>query len=142
MTSGGQALIVGDADPVHEPSWEVVERAARSIGPGSSAILYKSDGRHIRGDGARLMHTIVFYERAETPPFVIGRRKADRRRGKAILDGQRVLVSSLEYWAQDGVEVFRAFYEDRSLEEQFALRDPREEYSPARIREMISATAE
>src|SRR5262249_41054172 len=99
--------------------------------------LVKDDRSHVRSDGTRAMHTIVWYETAQSPPLVIGRRPGGRRRGKATLAGRRVLVSPLENWAADGIEVFQGFHDGRQLSEAFQLRDPRTEYSDEEIRMLL-----
>jgi hypothetical protein len=132
-------LLVGDAEPVPEPSWSMVAAAASEVNRHRSVILRKLDGRHIRADGARLVHTIVFYETAEAPPLVVGRPEGGQRRGKATLDGDHVIVSSLEHWGSDGVEVFRAFFNDEPLNAQFTLRNPATPCSASEIRAAIGA---
>ena len=84
------------------------------------------------------MHTIVFYETAQSPPLLIGRQAGGKRRGQATLARNRVLVSALELWGADGIEVFRRFYEGRPLENAFALRDPRTEYTDEEIRAFLA----
>jgi hypothetical protein len=84
------------------------------------------------------MYTIVFCETAAAPPLLVGRRAGGARRGKATLSENRVVVSSLELWRDDGLAVFRTFYDGRRLEETFELRDPRTEYSDEQIRSFIS----
>lgn len=133
----GQLLIVGDAPPIFDPPWETVEEVLGRVTPTTSVILYKADKRHIRADGARALYTIVFYENAHAPSLIIGRRDSGPRRGKPVVHGQRVLVSAFEYWARDGVDVFRAFYDDKPLAESFTLRDPRAEHSSEEIRRML-----
>jgi len=83
------------------------------------------------------MYTIVFYETADSPPMMIGRRMGGQRRGKPTLAGNRVLVSPLEFWDDDGIAVFRAFHDGRPLLEGFELRDPRTEYSDEEIRAFL-----
>jgi hypothetical protein len=130
-------LVVGNADPVPDPSWALVEAAVRDVRPGHSVALVNADRTHIRADGARSRYTIVFYETANSPAVVIGRRPGGQRRGKATLSDRRVLVSRLEWWGVDGIAVFRAFHEGQSLADAFALRDPRTEYSDDEIRAFL-----
>lgn len=127
-------LVVGSEPPVPDPSWLLVEEAVRDLRPRHAVALVKADRTHIRAEGARAMYTIVFYETADSPLVVIGRRAGGRRRGKVTLASNRVLVSSLEWWAADGIAVFRAFHEGQSLAEAFVLRDSRTEYTDEEIR--------
>jgi len=111
----------------------VVEAAVRGVRPGRSVILFKADRTHIRADGVRARHTIVFYETAQSPPLLIGRRAGGKGRGRATLAQNRLLVSPLELRSGDGVDVFHAFYEGQPLANAFDLRDPRTEYTDEEI---------
>jgi hypothetical protein len=130
-------LMVENEDPLPDPSWPVVEAAIREVRPGRSVALVKADRTHLRADGARAIHTIVFYETAQSPPLLIGRRAGGKRRAKATLAQNRVLVSPLELWSADGIEVFRAFYQGQPLTDAFELRDPRTEYTDEEIRAFL-----
>jgi hypothetical protein len=129
--------MVENEDPLPDPSWPVVEAAIREVRPGRSVALVKADRTHLRADGARAIHTIVFYETAQSPPLLIGRRAGGKRRAKATLAQNRVLVSPLELWSADGIEVFRAFYQGQPLTDAFELRDPRTEYTDEEIRAFL-----
>jgi len=133
-------LVVGDEEPVPDPSWDAIEAAVRNVRPGGSVALVHADRTHIRADGARSMYTIVWYETAASPPLLIGRRAGGRGRGRVTLADRRVLVSRLEQWSCDGVEVFRAFHDGRALADAFDLRDPRTEYSDDEIRAFLERT--
>src|SRR5262249_33628837 len=115
-------LAVGSQAPVADPPWLAIEAALREGHPGHSIALVKADRTHIRADGARSMYTIAFYETAAAPPLLIGRRAGERRRGRATLAQNRVVVSPLELWSVDGIAVFRAFHDGKPLTDAFELR--------------------
>ena len=130
-------LVIGNDAPIADPPWSQIEAAVRDMRPDRSVALVKADRTHVRADGRRAMYTIVWYETAQSPPLVIGRRAGGRRRGRATLADRRVLVSPLENWSTDGIEVFRAFHGDRPLADAFDLRDARTEYSDDEIRTFL-----
>jgi hypothetical protein len=131
-------LIVTPDKGEPNPTWSRIEDAIGGLQPGRSVVLCRPDNSHIRADGARLMFTIAFYQDAKASPLLVGRPSSGLKRGKAILSGNRALVTPREYWSSgDGVEVFRAFFEGRDLNESFVLRDPQVEYSDAEIRRML-----
>src|SRR5262245_47674709 len=130
-------LVLGSEPPIPDPSWLMVEESVRNLRQGHAVSLVKADGTHIRADGARAMFTIVFYETADSPPLVIGRRDGGHRRGKAALMNNRVLVSRREWWSADGIAIFRAFHEGQPLADAFELRDSRTEYSDEEIRAFL-----
>lgn len=131
-------LVVGSETTIPDPSWLMIEEAVRSLTPDRGVALVNADRAHIRADGARGMHTIVFYQTAQSPPLVIGRRAGGQLRGRATLEHNRVLVSRLEWWGVDGIAVFRAFQEGRSLADSFELRDSRTEYTEKEIRTFLT----
>jgi hypothetical protein len=131
-------LVIGDDAPIPDPSWNQIQEAVRGLRRDRSVSLVKEDLTHVRADGVRAMYTIVWYESAQSAPLVVGRRVGGRRRGKASLADRRVLVSPLENWAADGIDVFRTFHEGRPLPDAFDLRDARTEYSDDAIRTFLS----
>jgi hypothetical protein len=134
-------LVVGSDAPISDPAWDQIEAAIRRLHRDRSVSLVKDDRSHVRADGTRAMYTIVWYETAQSPPLLIGRRLGGRRRGKATLAGRRVLVSALENWAADGIEVFRSFHDGRPISVAFDLRNPRTEYSDDEIRRLLFGDA-
>jgi hypothetical protein len=135
-------LVIGNDAPIPDPSWDQIETAVRDVRPGRSVALVKADRTHVRADGRRAMYTIVWYETAQSPPLVIGRRAGGRWRGKAKLADRRVLVSPLENWSADGIDVFRTFHDGRPLADAFDLRDARTEYSDEEIRMFLFGDAD
>jgi hypothetical protein len=86
--------------------------------------------------------TIIFRESASADKvLVVGRRPGGKHRGRAEFDGDTVVTTPLEWWSQeDGLEVFRTFFDGDTLEERFILRDPDTPFSPEEIEALVRGT--
>lgn len=138
MTNAELYLVDGDDSPLRHPTWEAILNGLHRLRPDRTLALVRTDGSHIRADGARLMYTIVFYEDADSAPLLIGRHESARRRGRASVQGNRVIVSPLEFWGEeDGRDVFKTFFDGVDLNQRYVLRDPALSYTSEQMQALI-----
>jgi hypothetical protein len=115
---------------LHSPSWAGVESALRSVHPRERGffILSRPGSGYVQAAGARLR--MICEWREITGPdtfrhFVLGHRGKDERRRTSIntcvgiVQLQQNEILTLE----DVVGVFRRYYDEGTVPEQFVLRD-------------------
>jgi len=139
------ALVIdadGNTFVTEQPSWQEVAEALDAIQPQASPLLVRANGHQIRADGGRVRFTIIFRESASADDLlVIGRKPGSKQRGRVELDADKVVTTKLEWWSQeDGLEVFRTFYDHGNLEDRFTLRDPRIPFSHDEIAALVRGT--
>lgn len=122
-----------------DPELAAIKARLERLSTSNSVVLMKPDQSHLRADGVKHKYTIVFYRNADAAPVLVGRAFGSVERGQSVLQGQRVLVTHLEYWStDDGLGVLWRFACGDELAKTYTLRDPATSYTDEEIRDLIT----
>jgi hypothetical protein len=107
------------------PSWQDVVDFLGQLAPNNEITLTDQDGASLKAMGGRLKFLIYFKTKdSSSYALIVGRRKGQKRRGYATINGALVMATPWEYWSsQDGLDVFKQFYTNQTLGFSYALRD-------------------